>query len=146
MIKPSTLTTAEASISGVFICKAFRCRTISSVLLAIQILLKTIGATRDLCNVCRTYDPGVAARRGSQSFYYTFWQRATRHVVTMRNLLTFRHDSASETAWWLASLIDTTYAVGMLTGSFGGRMPSKMLFAGHIRRQRHRMWPAKGSF
>jgi len=48
MIKPSTLTTAEASISGVFICKAFRCRTISSVLLAIQILLKTIGATRDL--------------------------------------------------------------------------------------------------
>jgi hypothetical protein len=32
----------------VFICKAFRCRTISSVLLAIQILLKTIGATRDL--------------------------------------------------------------------------------------------------
>src|SRR6185295_14024855 len=105
IIKPSTLTTAEASISGVFICKAFRCRTISSVLLAIQILLKTIGATRDLCNVCRTYDPGVAARRGSQSFYYTFWQRATRHVVTMRNLLTFCHDSANEIAFSPANLI-----------------------------------------
>jgi hypothetical protein len=55
---------------------------------------------------CRTYDPGVAARRGSQSFYYTFWQRATRHVVTMRDLLTFRHDSASRIAFSLASFIE----------------------------------------
>jgi hypothetical protein len=39
-MRPSTLTTADASMSGVFIDKAFRCRTISSVLLAIQILLR----------------------------------------------------------------------------------------------------------